>query len=436
MLPLIQQYITQNKLFTKEQKLLLAISGGVDSVVLLDVLLKLGYDVTLAHCNFNLRGSESDGDDQFVRDVAEKYDVPLFVKNFDTKNTEVAGSTQMVARELRYTWFNELLDEQKLDYILTAHHLNDSIETLLLNLTKGSGISGLRGIQAKSGSVVRPLLEITKQEIIEYAQKNNIAFREDSSNASDKYQRNKIRNQVIPLLKESNPAFENSVLQTLNNLKESEEILEKTISKKWNKLTYEEDGIIKLPIKKLKKLQPINTYIYAFFKPFHFDNNQTQQIIDLLDSQSGKRIASDLVSIYKDRDYLLIEPKIEQSSEVYIIHKDTKTALNLTFEKTDKIEVSKKPTIATLDFDTLKFPLILRKWEVGDKFAPMGMGGKEKKLSDFFIDNKLSISKKKKAWILESTNEICWVVGMRISEKFKIGKNTKNTYLVKLLKNG
>lgn len=430
----ILSYIIKNKLFFKDQRLLLAISGGVDSVVLLDVLAVLGYKITLAHCNFNLRGSESDGDEQFVRGLAKKYEVPIFVKSFDTENAKVAGSTQMVARELRYTWFNQLIDEQKLDNIITAHHLNDSIETLLLNLTKGSGVSGLRGIKAKTNNIVRPLLEISKSEIIEYAQKNKLSFREDSSNASDKYQRNKIRNQVVPLLKEINPAFENSALQTINNLKEGEQIIEKTISKKWKKLVKQEGGVIKLPIKKLKKLNPINTYIYQFFKLFNFDNNQTQQIIDLLDSQSGKKIESNIVFVYKDRENLIIEPKIQQKSEVYIITNDTKAVLNLSFEITDKTEVSKNSEVATLDFDKLKFPLILRKWEIGDKFAPIGMGGKEKKLSDFFIDNKLSVSAKKKAWILESNNQICWVVGMRVSEKFKIGKNTKNTYLVKILK--
>ncbi len=448
----LQSFIKKENLFSPSEKILLTVSGGIDSVMMCELFYKAGFKFAIAHCNFQLRGEESNGDEKFVAALAEKYNAPFHIITFNTSAFAKKNklSIQIAARQLRYQWFEEIREKFNYKYIATAHHQDDSIETLFINLIRGTGISGLHGILPKLGNIIRPMLFTNKIEIEKYASKNELQFREDRSNASDKYVRNKIRHQVIPVLKELNPVLEKTITDSMRHLRDIELIYKNDIEAKRSEILKQENSTVLISIKQLKKLDPAVTYLYEFLKPFNFNTSSSSEIIAALESESGKQFFSTTHRLIKDRDFLIIEkisgPKNQipgtneiQASEKFQIKKSQKelifNGLRLNF-KTDAKPANHllqtKNTCANLDFDKLKFPLEIRKWQQGDAFYPLGMKGR-KKLSDFFIDKKLPISQKENIWLLISGGSIAWVIGQRIDERFKITNKTQKIYFVELV---
>ena len=432
----LDKYIKQHNFFSKGDKLILAISGGADSVALAYLLKQLEYDFTMAHCNFGLRNKESDADEVFVKKLAKKLGVKCFTKSFETLKfaTENKISIQMAARDLRYDWFENLRQKLRLDFILTAHHRDDDMETFFINLLRGTGIKGMLGVPQKKGSIVRPLLFTKKNEIYDFLKKNKIEYQEDSSNKDNKYLRNKIRLQLIPLLEQMNPSFKETLTKEMDYLSGISEVYFAQIGSKKEQLLKQEMDYFTISIAELKKLNPLPTYLYELLNPFGFLN--VQDICNALEVQPGKQFFSATHRITIDRKQLIIQAIQEVEKVELQIDENEKecfSPIHLGFTITENFNIQNDLTIAMLDYDKLEFPLILRKWKKGDFFFPLGMNGK-KKLSNFFIDNKISIPEKEQIWVLCSTDEIIWVVGMRISERFKISKKTKKAYIVQLFK--
>ena len=435
MLDKLKKHISQNFPFLENSKLLLAVSGGIDSMVMVHLFNELKYSIALAHCNFQLRGLESFGDQNFVQEYAAANEIPLFLTQFDTEAfaKDYKLSTQIAARELRYNWFYELLETENYDYILTAHHADDNIETFLINLSRGTGLEGLVGIPAQNDKVVRPLLSFSREEILAYAKKNNIQWREDGSNASDKYLRNKIRHHLVPLLKELNPQFMESFQKTQSYLKESQELVEDAAIMVYQQVAREENENIVFDLKQLLKLPNYQSYLYQWLHEFGF--TAWDDVYGLVESQSGKQVFSTDYRLLKDREVLILSPIFkEEVNEVYFIEKNTQAVnipLNLTFcEVADISDASN--SIIFVDEDKLIYPLVLKRWEEGDSFRPFGMNGKSKKLSKLFKDEKLSLLEKENCWVLWSADQIVWVVGIRQDERFRIDNSTNKILKIAL----
>ena len=429
----VQYFITEKSLFSKEDKLILGISGGADSVCLMHILLALDYSFELAHCNFNLRGEESDADTIFVKKLAKKYHLKIHIKQFDTLDYASKNkiSTQMAARDLRYAWFQDLLATENAKYIAIAHHKNDDVETFFINLLRGSGIKGLLGISEKTESIVRPLMEVSRKEIESYLSENELRYRNDSSNASVKYLRNKIRHQFIPLLEEMNPSIQQTISDEMKILEGVSQIYTAKVEEVRKELMQEKEGIVQFKISDLLALNPLQNYLYELLSPYGFYT--IDAITKALQGQSGKQFFSSYHQLVVDRDCIFISP-LKSENEVFTITEktvDLLTPLVLKFKiSTDKTIVLDS-AIAKLDFGKLQFPLTLRKWKQGDKFIPLGMK-KFKKLSNFFIDNKFSILDKQQQWLLCSSNDIVWVVGCRIDDRYKLETDTKKVYIAQL----
>lgn len=425
MLQKFQNHINTNLSFLKGSKLLLAISGGIDSMVLLYLCHELKLDIRVAHCNFQLRGDESDEDEKFVKYQCEMMDVLLFVNRFDTKKfaEQQKLSIQVVARNLRYEWFNTLLINNNYDYILTAHHLDDSLETFLINFTRGSGLDGLTGIPKQNGNIVRPLLVFSRNEIETFAKENNIDWREDSSNASNKYLRNKLRHDVIPVLKELNPSLLDSFENTVSSLQQAKSLVNDAARMVYKQVVSEEDTI-KIDIVKLIAFQNHKAYLYQWLCEYGFTD--WDAVYDLINSQSGKQVFSESYILLKDRNFLILFPKQNESEPIHFSiakdQKEVKFPLKLSFCNVDDISVP-STNVIFVDEAKLQFPLIIRKWQEGDWFYPHGMNGK-KKLSKFFKDEKFSLLDKSNTWLLCSENQIVWVVGKRQDERFKVDVST------------
>jgi len=414
---------------------LVAISGGIDSVVLIHLLNHLNFDISLAHCNFQLRGEDSDQDEKFVTKLADQLQLTIFTNSFAT--TEFAKkeklSIQLAARKLRYDWFDIILKENKLDYILTAHHADDSLETFLINMIRGTGLDGLTGIPERNENIFRLLLPFTREQIEKYAEDNTIVWRDDSSNVETKYVRNKIRHDVIPVLKELNPSLLTSFNKTLHNLKGSRQIIKDSIENLKGRVIIPAGvGIQKIDIEILKEFNNPQAYLYELLNEFGF--TEWNDIADLLEAQSGKQIVSSSHRIVKDRDFLLLtdidSARIKEKEKIYEVFENDRFVevedfkLEFSDVKTISIE-GKTQNVAFIDRDKLKFPLIVRKWKNGDYFYPSGMQGK-KKLSNFFVDNKMSVLQKEKIWLLCSANEIIWVIGKRLDDRYKAIVTTHN----------
>ncbi|MEO6347402.1 MAG: tRNA lysidine(34) synthetase TilS [Aquaticitalea sp.] len=419
--------------FLKKSKLLIAISGGLDSVVLTSLCHSVGLNISLAHCNFNLRAAESDADENFVLQLAEDLDLGVFIENFETEKfaKEHKLSTQVAARELRYNWFSDLAEQLNFDYILTAHHADDNLETFLINLSRGTGLDGLTGIPEMNGKIVRPLLPFSREDLEVYAIGKKIEWREDSSNSTNKYLRNKLRHDIIPTLKQMNPQLLQSFQNTIENLQESQIIVDDAIVKIQKKVVSVEDDIIILNIMKLKKLSSPKAYLYELLKDFNF--TEWNDVVGLLDAQSGKQVFSQTHRLIKDREFLLLtEIQTEYEDDSFHIDEADKslaTAIGIFFiEKVEDISSFDSHKVY-LDKNKLKFPLKVRKWKEGDYFYPSGMKGK-KKLSKYFKDEKLSLVEKENVWLLCSEHEIVWIIGKRADERFKVNDNTK--YILKI----
>ena len=446
MIKKFEKYYQNQHLFAKTDNILLTVSGGRDSVAMVYLFKAAKLNFGIAHCNFKLRGKEADKDEKFVKEVAEKIKVPFYTISFNTKEfaNEHKISTQMAARELRYHWFEEIRTQNNFDYIATAHHKNDVAETLLINLTKGTGLSGLHGILAKNGNIVRPLLCFNRTEINDFVKSNKIKFREDKSNEETKYVRNKIRHNIIPELEKINPSFIETIFNETQQFAELEQLLETKINEDRKKCFSVKDENIEIDIPKLLKLKPLKTYLFYFLKPFGFNADDVIDVMNSLDKQSGKKFLSKSHQIIKDRKKLLISILINTEKKEFevntlkgfsslpiklaakIISKE-----NLKFIKKDLPDGKAGKNYAYLDAEKIHFPLMLRKWQHGDKFKPFGMKG-VKKLSDFFVDEKFSLIEKENVWLLTSNNKIVWVVGYRINDDFKLIEKTKQVLLLEI----
>ncbi|MDY6801215.1 MAG: tRNA lysidine(34) synthetase TilS [Bacteroidota bacterium] len=434
-----QKYITINNLCLKDDTLLLGVSGGIDSVVMMHLFRMSGYNIALAHCNFQLRGQESDNDEDFVKALAENYQLPIHTIRFNTHEiAEKEGiSIQMAARDLRYEWFEELRVKHHYNYIAIAHNKNDLAETFLINLARGTGIKGLTGIKEKSGAIIRPLLFASRKLIDDFCKSNNFEYREDSSNETTKYSRNLIRHEIIPAFETINPSFIDTIAENISKLKNTEKIYYNTIKKVLTEIADEQDKKTYFEIDKIKKLEPVETYLFEFLSPYGFSITQINDIITSFDGISGKQFFSPTHRLIKDRINLILEEISLAQPKPFFIEESTKQTaypiqLNLEkIEKTEDFQINTQKNIAQLDFHKLEFPLTIRKWNKGDYFMPLGMQNL-KKLSDFFIDQKIPIPEKEKVWILESGNKIAWIVGLRIDERFKITENTTQIFQLKI----
>lgn len=445
MIRAFKQHIKSDFPFLKSKKLLIAISGGIDSVVLAHLLYKSDFNIGLAHCNFNLRGKESNKDEQFVKDLGKKFGFETFTINFNTKEYAQTNniSTQMAARELRYNWFQKIIKKHKYNYVVTAHQKDDIIETFLINLTRGTGIDGLCGIPPINKNIIRPLLPFSRNEILTYATRNKIHWREDNSNSSIKYVRNKIRHKVVPVLKELNPSLLESFQNTLENLNESKQLITDRIKEVSKDVKTKHKNETHFNCEKLLNLNNPKAYLYQLLKRYNF--TEWNDVLDLLTAQTGKQISSSTHRLLKNRDVLILT-KIEdfQKDLEYKIERNTKKIsepVKLKFEVVHKVNdnknsfflfdeiIDKKDNFIALDADKLKFPLTIRKWKNGDYFYPLGLNGK-KKLSKFFKDEKLSLIEKENSWVTTSNGNIIWVIGKRLDERFKVTEKTSTVFKI------
>jgi len=433
MLSKFEKHVASYFPFLKGKKLLLAVSGGIDSMVLMRLCIEMKMDISVAHCNFSLRGDESDADEDFVKSQTDKLQIPIFIKKFDTKKIaeKEKSSIQVVARNLRYEWFNTLLIKNDYDYILTAHHLDDSLETFLINFTRGSGLNGLTGIPKQNVSIVRPLLPFSRTEIEIFAKENKVEWREDSSNASDKYLRNKLRHDVIPMLKELNPSLLHSFENTISNLQQAQSLVDDASRIVYRKVVTDTNFQKRINLTELIQLPNYNAYLYQWLEPLGFSD--WESINDLATAQSGKQIHSQNHTLLKDRNFLIVFPKQEsEKTTLFLIEKEQKEVkfpLKIKFCNVDDISNQATNTIF-VDEDKLQFPLVIRKWQAGDWFYPHGLNGK-KKLSKFFKDEKYSLLDKSEAWLLCSNNQIVWIIGDRQDDRFKVTETTTKILKIK-----
>ena len=430
-----QNHIITNFPFLQNSRFYIAVSGGIDSMVLVHLFQHFKMEFGLLHCNFKLRGEESDADMRFIHDYCEENKLQLKIGFFETAKIakEMKVSIQVAARDIRYQWFYEQMEQNNVQFVVTAHHLDDNLETFIINLSRGTGLDGLTGIPTQNDKIFRPLLPFSREEIENYAKENNLKWREDSSNASDKYLRNKIRHNIVPILKELNPTFLDSFLKTQNYLKQAQSIVNDGEYIIYQEVVTEKvDGTIHFNLSKLLRMSNYTAYLYQWLKQFEF--TAWDDIYDLVYAQSGKQVFSENYCLLKNRDNLILFARINNTiSEEYFIHKhqeDVKIPLNMSICNVSDISITNSNTIF-VDEDELQFPLTIRKWKEGDYFYPIGMQGK-KKLSKYFKDEKISLIDKANQWILCSESQIVWIIGMRQDERFKVKTNTTNILQITL----
>ncbi len=428
--------IVHHGLCTAENRILLAVSGGIDSMVILHLFLGAGFKVGVAHCNFQLRGKASDQDETFVESTCQRLHIPFYSRRFDTNNYAAAHgySTQLAARKLRYDWFSALRITEGYDVLATAHHLGDNLETILINLMRGTGWHGLTGIPMKSKGIIRPLLNFTRQEIEDYATCNSILWSEDSSNAGEDYDRNFIRHQVIPKLKELNPSLEVTFSKTLARLAGAGELMDMELDRLREQFCDEYRGQIKMSKKIFEPIAHKAAVLWELAKGHGFNYHQCEAIVKEMAGQPGKKFYSPTHQLTIDRDTLIISKHQDFWRQVTIEQGQREVKLgsmNLQIDITDNKPISASSFVAHLDANVVRFPLTWRKWKAGDFFYPLGMKHR-KKLSDFFIDNKLSLADKNFATVIESQGKIVWVAGYRIDNRFKITEKTKQVLQLSL----
>lgn len=429
----VERFIEQNGLFGKNDRLLVGLSGGADSVALVHLLVECGYDCVAAHCNFHLRGEESDRDERFVAELAGRLGIPLVKVDFDTEGYAELHkvSIEMAARELRYAWFEKIRVAQRCDYVAVAHHADDLVETFLINLSRGAGIHGLSGIKPKNGKIVRPLLSVSRSDVMDYLSKQGLKHVEDSTNAENVYVRNKFRNEIIPKLEEINPSFKKSVLQTAENLAEAERFIEDAVIDVKRDVMKRADGLLKISMYGLAKHENARFVLYEILSEFGFSAAVVDDVIKSFGAISGKQFFSQKYRLVRDRDCLIIVEKSDENTDAEFLIEENAELLSVPVRmelrrfSADNFEVKRDKRFCFADADKLKFPLVLRKWREGDYFVPFGMKNR-KKVSDFFIDRKMSLLEKEAVWLLVSEGNIVWIVGERADDRFKVDAETKN----------
>jgi len=426
-------FIEKEQLFRPDQSLLLAVSGGVDSVVMAHLFKAAGFRFAIAHCNFQLRGDESVRDESFVATLAKQLDVNFHQVRFDTDayTESKRVSIQVAARELRYEWLEQTREQGGYSYIVTAHHMQDSVETLLMNLSKGTGIAGLHGILPKQGRLLRPLLFAEKENLLAYAAEHQLPYVEDSSNLTVKYTRNFFRHKVIPVMQEANPGTVTNIGSSIARFREAELLYQEALQRHIKRLVTQKGNTYMIPVMKLQKTVPLQTVAWEIFREYGCTAGQLPQVLELLNSGPGKMVETGSHRIIRDRQWLLITPLAEEQAATIVIEKERgviSTANGIlrikTAERQEHTPIPAAATIACLDKTTLQYPLLLRRWKQGDYFYPLGMR-KKMKLSRFFIDQKLSVVQKENIWVLESAKRVVWIVGLRIDDRFKITPQTK-----------
>ena len=445
MLNAFRNHIKEQCPYLKNSRLVIAISGGIDSVVLAHLCHKLNFNFALAHCNFNLRGKESDADEAFVLELGEQLDAEVFIQNFDTEAyaEENKCSIQMAARELRYDWFSELAKQLNFDYILTAHHADDNLETFLINFTRGTGLNGLKGIPELNDNIARPLLPFSRAIIEAYVKAEHIKWREDLSNASRKYLRNKLRHDVVPILKEINPQLLDSFQNTLAYLNDTADIVEESLNAVAKRAIIDVDeNHITFKISEFKKVNNPKAYLFEMFKDYGF--SEWSDVVNLLDAETGKYVTSSTHKLTKHREFLILtnchselnsesisKNKPVTLSAVEVQKGQVQTPIGiLFFDEADSLKDNNQSAIY-VDAEKLKYPLELRHWQTGDVFYPIGMKGK-KKVSKYLKDEKLTPIEKDDTWILTSENKIVWVVGRRADDRFKVTDQTNQIFKIEL----
>jgi tRNA(Ile)-lysidine synthase len=442
---LFKDFIEQEKLFSAKDRLLVAVSGGVDSVVACELLHRSGFSFAIAHCNFQLRGEESERDEQFVRNLANGYKAQAYVQRFNTQKEaeENKISIQVAARKLRYDWFKEILESEEWrqsagakNYLVTAHHRDDNVETLLMNFFKGTGIAGLHGILPKKEHIVRPLLFAGKEELRLFAIAENLDWVEDSSNSSDKYSRNYFRHQVIPLVENIYSEAAQNLADNIERFRDIEILYGSALAKQKKSLLVQNGKEWQIPALKLAQTPAGKTILFEILQPFNFSAAQTPEVWNLLQSESGKYIDSSTHRVLKNRNWLVISPLSTKQAQIIVIEANDELITfaegKLIFKRSTNKDINASSDIAKLDASQITFPLLLRKWKQGDYFYPLGMQ-KKKKISRFLIDQKVSLTNKEKVWVLEMNKKIVWVVGMRIDDRFKMGEKTRDILEVSFL---
>jgi len=431
MLEQFKTYLAHYGISSFEHSIILAVSGGIDSVTMAHLFHMSGFNCAIAHCNFQLRGADSEADEAFVRSLASYLEMPLFVERFnvDERVKEKGISVQMAARDLRYAWFEKLIKNNSYDFLATAHNKNDSVETFFLNLSRGTGIRGLTGILACKGYILRPLLFASRQEILDFRKQQSIEFREDASNLETKYRRNKIRHDVIPIMEQINPGFIETMWDNMNRLTEIQDIFMYAVEQERKDLFHRDQGHTSIQIDKLKALSPLRTWLYELFSPYGFTRSQCQGMDKIMDAEPGRRSISTSHQLYKDRDKLILVESGPKAFDRHYLdspekHSSLPFPMDLEVLKRSELpEIPDDPNTACLDYEKIQFPLTIRHWQHGDYFFPLGMN-QVKKLSDFFVDNKIPVTQKQQTWIMASGKKIVWIMGQRIDHRFRITEKT------------
>ena len=460
MLKQFQLYINRYNLLAEVDRLILALSGGIDSMVLADLLLKLKVQFVVAHCNFHLRSAESDGDEKFVREFAEKHGVQCFVKHFETvEYAEEKGiSIEMAARDLRYAWFEELRQQLNYDKIAVAHHADDQAETFFINLLRGAGLRGLKGMQPKNGCIIRPLLWVSREQIHQYAIENQILWHEDHTNAESVYLRNKIRNRLLPVFDELQPEARQGLYKSLEHLSAENELYRVLLNEKLSHIVEDQDGALVIARRNDEAIQPelsksfrlnldcftaLSTtqseqLLFEWLRQYGFNTDQCRFIFEAMETGIGNKYCSPTHQLVIGRNELQlseIKPVEDAEIQIGVGEEEVFSPIHLCFsriEKSSDFVIDKSSDVALLDADKIQFPLTLRHWRHGDRFHPLGMKG-SKLLSDFFVDQKFTEAQKQSVFLLVSAeNEILWVVGYRIDDRFKITNATKSIFVCRL----
>ncbi|MCD8179705.1 MAG: tRNA lysidine(34) synthetase TilS [Tannerellaceae bacterium] len=438
MIEQVRKYIQVYNLLETGKPVIVGLSGGADSVALLAILTQLGYDCRAAHCNFHLRGDESDRDEEFSHLLARSLSVPFYHIDFDTERYAAENhlSIEMAARELRYRWFEEMRATEQAQAIAVAHHRDDQVETILLNLVRGTGIRGMRGMTPKNGTIVRPLLSVSKKQLLDWLEEQHLNYVTDSTNNTIDYKRNYIRHEIVPALEKLNPSFQDTVVRNAHYLRDVETIYDHSIRQAGEDIM---DQALRISIQKLCNYPAPENMLYELLKPYGFNRFVIADIFRALPGESGKQFDSPEYTLVKDREYLLLSVKGKSTDSSFYIEENTEQIeypVKLSFRKIvlgEEFAIDRDKHIAYFDYEKLSFPLTIRTWQSGDWFIPFGMKGR-KKLSDYFSDLKYSRPEKEKQWLLCSGEDIIWVTGHRTDDRYKVDQHTRYVLIVKIFR--